>query len=269
MMALTVSGVLALLALQAPAPAATDTPPAPVADVAVEPAVVLATRLATLRADVDTLAADVARERTALHEEVGALERRRRELEERIALATLTTRELEAQAEATRVVAATTSAALEQSQAPVRGAVARLRQLQARVPFRLHGRRERLAAAERALPGASPSVAAALLWPIIVDEARLLEERGRVRQAISVDGTPVMAELAHVGPLVWWRATDGRGGVASLLVQGDEPRFEVVDDAESRQRLTLFFEALRRPTPTGTWLVPSPLRPTTTDGATP
>jgi hypothetical protein len=66
MMALTISGVLALLALQAPAPAATDTPPAPVADVAVEPAVVLATRLATrlatLRADVDTLAADVARQ---------------------------------------------------------------------------------------------------------------------------------------------------------------------------------------------------------------
>lgn len=264
MSAASLSSVLALLALQAPVdgPAA-EAPAAPV-DIVIG----LAGRLATLRADVDTLAADVARERAALHDEVSSLERRRRELEERIALATLTTRELEARAEVLQDVTTEASASLAAAQSPVREAIGRLRQLQARVPFRLHGRRQRLAAVEREIAGLGAAPAAALVWPLLVDEARLLDERGRVRQGITVEGRPVMAELVHVGPFVWWRATDGRSGVASLLVEGDDPRFDVVDDAESRQRLTLFFESLRRPSPAGTWLVPSPLRPSPADGAT-
>ena len=257
----SVSAVIVLLALQVQTVVEAEEP--------VGAAVGLAGRLATLRTDVDNVAADVARERAALHDEVAALERRRRELEERIALSALTTRELEARAEALRTATSSSSAALATAQAPVRDAIRRLRQLQARVPFRLHGRRERLAAVERELDGLGASPAAALLWPVIVEEARLLQGRGRVRQGITVDGTPVMAELAHVGPLVWWRAPDGRGGVASLQVEGDEPRFEVVDDAESRQRLTLFFETLRRQAPGGTWLVPSPVRMSPAEGATP
>jgi hypothetical protein len=268
MSAASLSSVLALLALQAPV----DTVAGDAAAASATPVDVitgLAGRLATLRADVDTLAADVARERAALHDEVSALERRRRELEERIALATLTTRELEARAAAVQAVTAEASSSLTAAQSPVRDAIGQLRRLQARVPFRLHGRRERLAAVERDIVGLDAAQAAALVWPLLVDEARLLEERGRVRQGITVLGRPVMAEGAHVGPFVWWRPTDGQSGVASLLVEGDEPRFDVVDDAESRQRLTLFFESLRRPSPGGTWLVPSPLRPSPAAGATP
>jgi hypothetical protein len=259
------SCVFVLLLAQAPADSAAPV----VVESAVDPVLRLGERLAALRASVDTLAADVTRERAALHDEVTALERRRRELEERVALSTLTAREFEARAEATRAAFARTTADLSTSQAPVRDAIARLRRVQARVPFRLHARRERLAALERGLDGMTSAMAAAALWPIIVDEARAMKERGRVRQAITVDGVPVMAELVHVGPLVWWRAADGRGGVASLEVSDEGPRFVVVDDAESRQRLTLFFEALRRGTPTGDFLVPSPLLTPAAIGATP
>lgn len=234
-----------------------------------DPLLRLGERVASVRTDVDALAAEVARERAGLHDEVAALERRRRELEERIALATLTARELEASATAARAIVDDTTAAQTASRAPVGDAIRRLRVVQARVPFRLHARRARLAAVEAALSTSPAPSSAAALWPIIVDEARLLQGRGRIKQAITVDATPVMAELAHVGPLVWWRAGDGRVGVASLRTTGDTPRFVVVDDAESRQRLGLFFEALRRGTPTGSWLVPSPLRRTAEEGTTP
>ncbi len=224
----------------------------------------LSARVAELRADVDEVAADVAAERSALHDEVAALERRRRELEERVAQLALSTAALNAQAGATERAVAALNEQQGAAQAPVRDTIARLRRLQARMPFRLHARRARVARVEGMLAASSAVQAASALWPVIIDEATLLKGQGRVRQAIDVDGTPVMAELMHIGPLVWWRAADGRVGVAELGVTDDTPRFTPIDDADARQRIQLFFEARKRGPLSGIWLLPSPMTSTST-----
>jgi hypothetical protein len=246
-----------LLAVQSPEPSSK-----PADDVVAT----LGARLATLRAAVDAAADDVARARQAETDDTAALERRRRDLQERLAGSALTLRELKARAESEGAVAAARSATDDDARAPVLQALTALGAHIDRVPFRSHSRRTRVDAAIRAASTATPTAAAALAWPIILDEARLLQERGRARQPIDVGGERLIAEVAHIGPLHFWKAKDGRVGMATL---SDGPaRFVEVTEMEGRQRLVLLFDALRRDALTGTFMVPNPITPATTTTTT-
>lgn|GEM_PF-1473165 len=253
-----------LLAVQSPEPALATTPQ-PAAPTTSQPAAqgtddvvaTLGARLSTLRTAVDAAADDVARARQAETDDTAALERRRRDLQDRLAQSALTLRELQARADGEGSVAAARNATDDDARAPVLQALTALRAHIDRVPFRAHSRRTRIDAALRAASTATPAAAAALAWPIILDEARLLMERGRARQPIDVGDEHLIAEVAHIGPLHFWKAKDGRVGLATL---SDGPaRFVEVKDMEGRQRLVLLFDALRRDALTGTFVVPNPL----------
>ncbi|MBM4281977.1 MAG: DUF3450 family protein [Deltaproteobacteria bacterium] len=258
------------LALLLAAQAHTGTPTAPSASASTTPGPIaaaadaadatiaaLGATLASLRAEVDAAAADVAQSRRAADDDLAALDRRRRELEARLAQSELTARELQARDAALTTATQDAQAAADAARAPVLAVLQSLRVHVDRVPFRVHGRRERIDAVAAAAATLGPDDAAALVWPIIVDEARLLAEVGRVRQPIDVGGAPLIAEVAHVGPLVFWKSKDDRTGVA---VSGDRgAQFVSVDDVEARQRLLLFFDALRRGAARGAFVVPHPL----------
>jgi hypothetical protein len=221
----------------------------------------LAASLSTLRAEVEALADVVAERRRSAHDDVAALERRRRDLEARIAQSTLVQAELRARAEALQTAAAARDDADDVRRAPVLHAFDALLAHVDRVPFRPVSRRERIVQARRLAEAASPEQGAALAWPIVLDEARLLSTSGRARQPItlgsSTASTPLLVEVAHVGALVFWKAKDGRTGFAALPVTG-AASFVEVTEPEGRQRLLLLFEALRRESPEGTFLVPNP-----------
>jgi hypothetical protein len=217
----------------------------------------LGATLSSLRAEVDAAAGAVAQARRAADDDIAALHRRQRELEARLAQSELTVRELQAREAALAAAGEQADTAARQARAPVDAALAGLQVLVERVPFRTHSRRERIEAARLASVDRAPAEAAALVWPIVVDEAALLNDVARARQPIDVGGTQIIAEVAHVGPLVFWKAKDGRVGTTA---PGDgASRFVEVTDAEGRQRLQLFFETLRRGAPSGVLLVPNPL----------
>lgn len=245
-----------VLLKQTPEPPPTSSPPtATSASTATSTVVKLSQQVATLRTEVDALADDVGQQRRALNDELAALSRRSAELQARLEQATTATRAYE---ERRRVVETDVATGVDEATAtlvPVRDALARLAQHQQRVPFRLHARTAARLVVERSLPGLGAEAAAAAVWPLVLDEARLLTEQGRVKQAIVVDGTPLVAEVAHVGPLIVWRSGDRAGGVRT------EPDGSVVfvdaSDAATRQQIAAFLEAFKRDRLTGTWLLPA------------
>jgi hypothetical protein len=214
----------------------------------------LGAALAALRSDVDAAAHELEQARRAADDEHAALQRRRRDLEARIAESELVARELEAKAAAQATATKSAQGAAQALREPVLRALRALRAHIETVPFRIHGRRERIEAVLRAAEVQAAETTLALAWPLIVEEAELLATTGRARQPIDVEGKPVVAEVAHVGPLVFWKAKDGRVGIATP----SEPsaRFIAVDEAEGRQRLLLFFDALRRGAARGVFLLP-------------
>jgi hypothetical protein len=231
--------------------------PTPSTDGSGDVVAALGASLATLRSEVDAAAADVARARRSAEDDVAALQRRSRELEARLNASELAARELQAREAALALASSETAAASAVARAPVVEALDALLAHVETVPYRVHARRERIEAARHALGDRTPADAAALVWPIVADEVALLDETARARQPIEVDGTRLVAEVAHVGALVFWKAKDGRVGVSVPGKAGS--RFVEVTDAEGRQRLLLLFETLRRGATSGVLLVPNPL----------
>jgi hypothetical protein len=248
-------------------PPPTSSPPTSTAT-STSTVVKLSQQVATLRTEVDALADDVGQQRRALNDELAALSRRSAELQARLEQATTATRAYE---ERRRVVETDVASGVDEATAtlvPVREALARLAQHQQHVPFRLHARTAARLVVERSLPGLGAEAAAAAVWPLLLDEARLLTEQGRVKQAIVVDGTPLVAEVAHVGPLIVWRSGDRAGGVRTEA--DGSVVFVDASDAATRQQIAAFLEAFKRDRLAGTWLLPaSPPSATPKTGSTP
>ncbi|MDP2345095.1 MAG: DUF3450 family protein [Deltaproteobacteria bacterium] len=211
----------------------------------------LAAGVAAERAAVETLADDVARTRAQARDELGALQRRRTELEGRLAEVRLLQRELQARADVASRVAAADVVKGASARAPLRAAIADLRQRIAVVPFRAGTRLQGVESVERGLSAATVAASTAQLWALLLREARLLDETAGGRQPIVVDGRTVMAEVAHVGPLVWFRTQDGVVGVA------EAGGWRVVGDVEGQQRIAFFLDALRRDAAAGLFLLPA------------
>jgi hypothetical protein len=215
----------------------------------------LSQQVATLRTEVDALADDVGQQRRALNDELAALSRRSTELQARLEQAQTSTRAYE---ERRRVVEVDVATGVDEATAtlvPVREALSKLAQHQQQVPFRLHARTAARLVVERSLPGLGAEAAAAAVWPLLLDEARLLTEQGRVKQAIVVDGTPLVAEVAHVGPLIVWRSGDRAGGMRTTA--DGAVVFVDASDAATRQQIAAFLEAFKRDRLAGTWVLPA------------
>jgi hypothetical protein len=211
----------------------------------------LGSTLSTLRNDVDSAAADVDSARRAAAADVDALRQRKRALADRLAQSRLVAKELLARSVPIADGAPAAHVAV------VREVLTALRLHIDRTPFRAHARRSRVDAIELQLDTATAAEVAAALWPLLTDEATLLRERGRARQSIELSGQPALVEVAHVGPLVFFKTKEGDVGVARLPAQGPAV-FTTVSDVESRQRLQLWFEAMRKDDVSGLHWLPNP-----------
>lgn len=133
-------------------------------------------------------------------------------------------------------------------------------QVRAGLPFRSE---ERLAALtelrtqieSNSLP---PSRAANRLWAFIEDEYRLSRENSLQKQAITLDGRSMLADVARIGSvMMFFRLDDGT--VGSAVPGSGGWRFEVASDELDRKRIAVLFEALSRQIRQGWFELPNAL----------
>jgi hypothetical protein len=213
----------------------------------------LAAQVAQARAEVETLADELGRERAASRERIFGLERRRADLEQKLAELRLVRRQLEAQQAQRSADVDAVAASAAAARAPVRAALTALAAHVEAVPFRGPSRSARIAALRDGLEARPALASAVALWPIVAEEAALLMATGRVKQGITLpDQSRAVAEVAHLGPFVFFRLDDGRVGHV------DGGAFVVVDAPDVRAQIGLVFERLKRERLDGVFLVPLP-----------
>lgn len=133
-------------------------------------------------------------------------------------------------------------------------------QVRAGLPFRTE---ERLAALTElrtqiesgALP---PSRAANRLWAFIEDEFRLSRENSLQKQTITLEGQPMLADVARVGAvMLFFRLDDGTVGSAVPTSGGWS--YEVAREELDQQRIASLFEALSKQIRQGWFELPNAL----------
>ncbi len=231
------------------------TAPAAAADLASQ-----AESLAKLRAEVETLGEELERAQVEQRNELRALAGQKAELaaqlrREELRLAQIGTRLDEAKA---ALAEQGTDAEL---QAAVLGAADTLGQgIAAGLPFRAEERAKAVGdLAEQVRSGLlKPERAVPRLWALVEDELRLAREVGLQRQAIPLDGSEMLVEVAHVGLVsVYFVTADGRVGMA----RGTDGTWtwEVLTDRAAQAQVLELFDQLRKNVREGWFDLPGPL----------
>lgn len=102
----------------------------------------------------------------------------------------------------------------------------------------------------------SPARVVNRLWRFYEDELRLARENGLYSQTIELDGEPVLADVAKLGVMAMYFATpDGRMGYAAHSDQGW--RFVEADGGGERQQIRALFDALEKQIRTGLFELPN------------
>ncbi|MEM6296258.1 MAG: DUF3450 family protein [Myxococcota bacterium] len=206
---------------------------------------VTAADLAALRAEVDTLAADVETERTAARDEIAALRAERAELERQVRAARARTKTLERlRSEAT----ARADAADEDARrwaAPTKAAIAEARAYVERgLPFASAQRLAVLDRLDKDLAAATPDYGLIVerLLRFVEEEEAMTGEVAYAKQRIELSGTPQIAEVLRLGlALMYVRTEDG---TVAWAVRADGGwALRVVDDPALADVLRTRFDA--------------------------
>jgi hypothetical protein len=213
----------------------------------------LAQRIATLRAQIESLHADLIDERSALRESERSYEVRKSELEGQVRTQRLETeaaeRELSAARKA-RLEAINTRDALKPSVAP---AIAALRQaVEQGIPFRKDDRLAALNAIEAQVNAGAVDAGSAItrLWQHVEDELRLTRENTLDRTTINLDGADRYVTVARLGMVTM--LFQGEDGVCGTLQrEGDAWRWVQAQDPAHIAQIHELFEAFDKQGRTG------------------
>jgi len=203
--------------------------------------------LATLRAEVETLGEQLERAQAEQRSQLRALAGTQAELSaqlrrEELRLAQIGTRLDEAKA---ALAEQGTDAEL---QAAVLNAAEELKAgIAGGLPFRAEERAAAVATLQESIGSGllKPERAVPRLWALVEDELRLAREVGLQRQAIPLDGSEMLVEVAHVGLVsVYFATADGRVGVAERA--GTDWTWSVLADRVAQEHVTELFDQLRK-----------------------
>ena len=180
--------------------------------------------LATLRAEVDQLAADVETERAAARDELAALRAERAELERQVRAARARKATLEKlQVEATKRAEAADDEARRWAE-PMTAAVAAARaHVEAGLPFAKAARLKVLETLDRDLKAATPDYGRVLerLLRFVEEEQAMGGEVAYTQQRLDVEGTPQIVRVLRLGlALLYVRTEDDRVGWAVHGAEG-------------------------------------------------
>jgi len=229
------------------------------------PASELAKALSQLRADVEALSEELSLRRDRAREETIGWGQRKADLEAELQREQLRYKRLQ-QAKASDEKSAQ---AISEADAALRPAVhTAASNLKARIAHGLPFRQvERTAAVDELVQklennALSPSKVAARLWSVAQDELRLTKENGLYRQAIPLDDTEVLCDVARIGMvLMFFKAPDGRVGRA--VRHDDKWAFEVLQDEQQRRQVLTLFDSFKKQVRVGYFELPAALPSTT------
>jgi|GEM_PF-1482056 len=187
--------------------------------------------LATLRTEVDQLAADLEAERTAARDELAALRSERAELERQVRAARTRKATLESlRAEAAKRAEAADDDARRWAE-PMAAAVAAARaHVEGGLPFATAARLEVLDRLDRDLRAATPDYGRILerLLRFVEEEHAMGGEVAYTQQRVELQGTPQIARVLRLGfALLYLRTEDDRVGWA--VRRGDGWTIELLD----------------------------------------
>ena len=221
----------------------------------------MAAELARLRSEVETLTSDLDEMKAEEKQKLQALAQQKASLENDSQREQLRLKQLQQElgrvrekireaGELERAMKPAVLKAIESVKGPVRSGL----------PFRVD---ERIAdleklRAELEKDEVLPSVAASRLWSRVEDELRLARENGMYQQVIEVAGREVLADVARVGMvMLFFRTEDQTFGRA--VRQGDAWVFQAYEDEAQQQRLKALFEAMEKRIRVGFFEIPNAL----------
>lgn len=234
-------------------------PPAALAE---DPAAELAERLIALRGEVEALNRELELLREESRTTLAGLAAQRAELEAALGRQDLALREQRERLEKARAAVSQSGVGAE-ALVPVLGeALERLEGFVRRaLPFRVEDRLQAIADLRQQLAGGlMPAPRAAnRLWALIEDELRIARENGIYSQTIPLGGERVLADVAKLGSvMLFFRTADRRVGRA--VPTADGWRFELLEDADDRERVLALFDALRKQIRQGYFVLPGGMR---------
>lgn len=173
-------------------------------------------RLAELRAEVETLRAEVRRDRDDLDARVASLERARSEAEVALASEKLALGRLQADLARERETLGDGADPYAVLVPELKAGIGRLRaSIQASLPYRQQERLDALAELEAQIDGGTlpPDKAMTRVWQFVEDELALQKENGIDRQVITLEGEEVLVDVVRLGMVaLYFRTEDGQTG---------------------------------------------------------
>lgn len=125
------------------------------------------------------------------------------------------------------------------------------------IPFKQVERRQALEETRLRLEGRKITAQKAVneLWAFIEDDIRLTRENALYSQTIRIDGENVLADVAKLGTvMMFFRTRDDDVGQA--VRSGSQWRFEVFDEPQRIEQVSLLFDALQKQIRQGYFTLP-------------
>ena len=221
----------------------------------------LATSLARLRGEVETLSSKVESKKADLRARMRSLATQKAELEIKIKREELRLRQLaKRRAEHKKRVKAANERKRELEPAVPKLATILRGAVDKTLPFKLKARREALAQLVKRSKDnlMQADVALAQLWGRVEDELRLGRESGLYSQVIALDGKEHLVEVARVGMvMLYFRTRDGRYGMARRGTDGWT--YVEIKDKKRWLLVATLFDAFKKQIRTGYFQLPQSL----------
>ena len=223
----------------------------------------LATELAKLRSEVESLSQEIEIERTATRERIEAAANRRAELESELERENRRLKRLEQSLSEHKKRIASQVAAESDLLPVVRENIQKLRAyVETSLPFQRENRLGAIDELETALGAKqiAPGKAAQRLWSLVQDEMRLTKESALYRQTIQQGETEMLADVVRVGMVfLYFKVPDGAVGQAQRTSSGWE--FVPATKNEDKTRILDLFDSFQKQVRTGLFEVPAIANP--------
>lgn len=221
----------------------------------------LANKLAGMRADVETLSAELTELKTDTGNELRALARQKSDLQVELEREKVRISRLRSTLDKKRQAIAARSTDAEDLAPIFDAALAGLRaHVDASLPFR---RADRLAALDKVAEQRQSGVlsyerALSRLWSFVEDELRMTRESGVFRQTVELDGAEMLADVVRIGMvMLFFRTSEGRIGKTEKTAGGW--RFVELDHSDARRRVRDLFDSFKRQIRIGFFTIPNAL----------
>lgn len=221
----------------------------------------LASRLASLRGEVESLSAELSDKTQAMQDQLRSQARQKAELELELSREKARLQKLRlSAAEKQKEIAADKAAGQALEPLLTRNLEAVRDYVKRALPFRTQ---ERLAELDkldeqRKAGLLTPQRALMRLWTFIEDEFRMTRENGLFRQIIELDGQEQLADVVRVGTVaLYFRTDDERMG--HVVKDGSAWAFREVTGKEERRQIAGLFDSFKKQIRVGFFTLPNAL----------